>query len=158
MKSILTLAATAALVATQSTALSCMPPDVAQTFQWASEAEESYAVLLGKFSFDAPPQQPVSNDAQPQEVVASFTGQGLAENGFAPTTPTTVTLRTSCAGPWCGGFPNPDSEMLAFVALTDDGYLLTMGPCGGSTFGVDAAPIVEACMRGEVCTADPAQH
>lgn len=138
-------------MAGQAAALSCRQPDAAETFKRLAASEDRYSVLLGTFDFTAPPQQSVSNDAQPQRVVAEFSGQGLAANGFGPIAPTSVTLQTSCAGPWCGGFPRSGSQFLVFVAVTDAGYVATLGPCGGTVFDATFAPIVEACMRGETC-------
>jgi len=126
-------------------------PDVARTFQQVAAAEERYMVLLGEFDFRAPPQQPVSNDAQSQQITAQFTGSSLGRSGFVDTAPIEVTLMTSCAGPWCGGFPTPETEVLAFVELTSRGYELSLGACGGAVFDARTAAIVEACMRGERC-------
>lgn len=139
------------LAAQQAAALSCLRPDPASAFQNAAAAEARYVVLLGQFDFDAPPEQPFSNDAQGQETVATFRGQGLGPTAFGPTPERSVTLRTSCAGPWCGNFPTPGQDVLAFVQQTDDGYLLTIGACGGAIFDPSTAPVVEACMRGEDC-------
>lgn len=141
----------AVLWASQAAALSCIQPDAARMFQDVAAAEESYVVLLGQFDFTPPPKQAVSNDAQSQQVVATFEGQGLGAGGFVATTPKTVVLQTSCAGAWCGWFPTPGADVVAFVELTQDGYLLSLGACGGSVFEAETAPIVEACMRGETC-------
>jgi len=151
MRNLIALTTAAMVCATQTAALSCIQPDVARTFLNVAEAEESYVVLLGQFDFVAPPKQPVSNNAQSQQVMATFEGQGLGAEGFVATQPKSVQLQTGCAGAWCGWFPTPGEDVLAFVALTDDGYILTLGACGGSVFGVESAPIVEACMRGETC-------
>ena len=146
---------TAAIVcASQAVALSCIQPDVARTFQNVAEAEESFVVLLGEFDFVVPPRQRVIIGAQPQQATATFTGQGLGARGFAKTEPKTILLQTSCAGSWCGGFPTPGTEVLSFVELTDEGYVLTLGACGGSVFDPQSAPIVEACMRGDACEGD----
>ena len=146
-----TLSMIAMVLGTQASALSCLRPDVARTFQEVAAAEESYVVLLGEFEFRAPPRQPVSNDAQPQQVIAQFTGSALGGSGFVDTAPLELTLETTCAGPWCGGFPQPETEVLGFVELTPRGYVLSLGPCGGAVFSAVTAPIVEACMRGERC-------
>jgi len=151
MKRLMSVAAAAVVCASQAAALSCIQPDAARAFQNAAEAEESYVVLLGQFDFIAPPKQPVSNDAQPQQVLATFEGQGLGADGFVATQPKSVQLETACAGAWCGGFPTPGADVVAFVELTQDGYLLSLGACGGSVFEAETAPIVEACMRGEAC-------
>lgn len=148
-----TLAALGVVLAGQASALSCLRPDAADTFQRVAAAEERYVVLLGTFDFVAPPAPEVTdiNSPAPQSVVATFEGQGLAATRFGRVAPLQVTIETSCAGPWCGGFPAAGENVLAFVEQTDDGYVLTMGPCGGSVFAPRVAPVVAACMRGETC-------
>jgi hypothetical protein len=145
------LAMIATVLGTQASALSCLRPDVARTFQQIAAAEERYVVLLGEFEFRAPPEQSISNDAQGQQVVAQFTGSSLGAAGFVDTAPIELTLQTSCAGPWCGGFPAPETEVLAFVEQTPQGYVLSLGACGGTVFPARTASTVEACMRGERC-------
>ncbi|MEL7180414.1 MAG: hypothetical protein AAFN63_11330, partial [Pseudomonadota bacterium] len=51
MKSLL-LAATLAMIAGQSHALSCIRPDPIETFKRVAAAPESYFVLYGKLTFD----------------------------------------------------------------------------------------------------------
>lgn len=147
------LAAGLAALGGQANALSCMAPDAALAFQHYAAAEATYVVLLGRFDFVAPPYvEPQDiNVPSTQSVVAQFEGQGLGETGFGLTAPRAVTLQTSCLGPWCGGFPSSDAEVLVFVEQTDAGYVLTLGPCGGEVFDPSVAPIVAACMRGERC-------
>jgi len=151
MKRLSTLALTLMLSASQASALSCMRPDVADTFKRIEAADARFVVLLGSFEFPPQPRQPVSNEAQPQQVQATFTGKGLGLDGFAPAADLSVTLATSCSGPWCGTFPTPGRDALVFVEQTEAGYLLRLGACGGMMFGPEIAPIVEACMRGEGC-------
>jgi len=151
MKHTLSLALGATLIASQAAALSCMQPDPARTFQQVAAAEERYVVFLGTFDFAAPPVQRGRLNAQPQQVTATFQGQGLGAGGFAPTAPVSITLQTSCSGPWCGNFPTRGAEVLTFVEQTDAGYVLTLDACGGLLFDPSAAPIVESCIRGEGC-------
>ena len=158
MKSILIAATLAVVFATQAAALSCLRPDVADTFNRAAAAEESYVVLLGSFDF-VMPQQPSTDINAPQTLRAQarFDGQFLSSAAFVPAPPLTVGIEFTCAGPWCGSLPTDGSEVLAFVVQSDDGYALNVGPCGGTAF---VAPVaadiarVEACMRGEACEPD----
>lgn len=41
-----------ALTSSQAIALSCMAPDIAQTYLWAEKSENVHAVLLGQISYD----------------------------------------------------------------------------------------------------------
>ena len=155
MKQTLTTSLIAILCASQAAALSCMRPDVADVFQNLNAADETYSVLMGSFEYVPPPPQPVSNDAEPERAPAIFTGHGLGSDGFGQIEPVSVILQTSCSGPWCGGFPMPGSDVLAFVEHTAQGYILNLGSCGGSVFDAALKPVVEACMRGDDCvTAD----
>ena len=160
MKRITTaLALTAALVGAQASALSCMRPDVARSFQWAAEADESYVVLLGQFDFDAPRQSNSDRNApKTASVPAQFNGQSLGANGFQANAPLDVTLEFSCAGPWCGSLPDTGEDILAFVERGPDGYVLTVGPCYGTAFvspSESDVQRVEACMRGDGCEEGP---
>lgn len=157
MKSIFVGATLAMLMASQAQALSCMRPDVARAFDWASQAEESYVVLLGRLDFEAPAtRRGRPNDPQDLHVAARFTGQSLGVSGFSATAPLDVSLAFTCAGPWCGSMTPSRGDVLAFVERSADGYVLNVGPCGGTTFERPThAQIqqVESCMRGQACTA-----
>lgn len=139
-------------------ALSCLPPDVAETFRFASESEDTYTVLLGRFEpiGTVPPRESYDEDGVTEELRARFQGQGLFATGFAPVQDRDVTMTLSCAGPWCASAPS-DGEVLAFVRRTSTGYVLDVGPC---YFNIFSSPSdrdiarVEACMRGEACMVD----
>ncbi len=151
----------ALLAAGPLAALSCLPVDVATSYQWADEAEEGYIVLIGAFSFDARgravPRPSDINDPTPlPAVAASFEGRALAEDGFTRPYSGTVTLTPVCWGPWCGGYPAP-GPALAFVEVREGALTLELGPCGGAHFAgplPGAAERVEACHRGAGCEAE----
>lgn len=158
MKQILTsmIIATSLLGATQASALSCLRPDSARTFQFASDAEENYVVLMGTFDFDVP-QRPRSNTINnPQTVVvpARFDGMFLGATGFKSEAEFDLTIAFTCAGSWCGSIPPNAGELLAFVEQTEDGFFLEVDACGSNTFSDPRnGPMqqVESCMRGEGC-------
>lgn len=157
MKHLLTVALV--VFAGQAQALSCLRPDVARTFEWAAEAEESYVVLLGRFDFETPDLRSDRN-LNPQEVrsAARFSGQSLSVEGFQDNVPLDVTIVFSCLASWCGSMDQNNSDVLAFVERTPEGYVLSVGPCFDTVFDrVDATQIarVEACMRGEACEHAP---
>ena len=149
------LTLTFGLIASQSAALSCLQPDVVRSFQWASDAEEAYVVLLGSFTFDAPPSSQTDDINAPRIVTyqSVFEGQFLGAQGFVPIAPIDVTITHDCAGPWCGSMV-ADQPVLAYVQMTDTAFELSVGPCGGEVFGRpsrQAIDQVEACIRGETC-------
>ncbi len=148
MKKILVLSALALSVATQASALSCLRPDVVRSYNNAAAADVSFAILLGEFDFSAPAE---NNAEQGQQVTAQFSGQAMTAQGFDAINPMVVDLLTTCSGSWCGHFPAPGTEVLAFAQQTQNGFILSLGACGGSVFGADEAPIVEACVLGQKC-------
>lgn len=151
----------ALLCAGPVSALSCIRPDVAYSYQSAAESEDIYVVLLGDFSF-RPSRQPAMkgddpNAAEPAPPVpARFSGRYLTASGFGGSFNGTVTIEPVCFGPWCGGFPN-QGEGLAFVRKSGDTFTLIMDPCGGNYFPTPSrsdVARVEACHRGDACTPD----
>ena len=155
MKHILA-AATLSALATDALALSCMAPSVAQSYAWADAADEAYVVLYGGFMFGTPPSNDTGDINAPLvvDVDASFVGHALTRDGFQPINPLDLTVRLDCAGPWCGALPDDSGVMLAFVEQSDDGLLLTLGPCGGSLFSRVSREdfnTVEACMKQGAC-------
>lgn len=153
----LTLAVMMSVLASQSSALSCLPPDVAASFTRASEAEELYVVLLGTFDFGDVPSADTGDINAPREVEveSEFEGKYLSGDGFTDAPPLDVTLRFACLGPWCGSLTSDGSEVLAFVEQREDGFLLTVEPCFGTAF-VNPTQAQQAqaisCMKGRDCT------
>jgi len=149
------LAGALIVTAAQASALSCMRPDVARAFNWASDAEESYAVIMGSFRYDA---VPVTNRIpQEYQMRAQFSGQALGVDGFNDVAPFELIIDVQCSASWCGFPPPMDTTTLAFVESTPRGYVLRADACGSMVF----APVavldvgrVEACMRGETCDED----
>ncbi len=128
------LVATLILVSTtQVNALTCMQPNIVDSYTRAADATEPYIVLKGRFRFSPPPRQPVDNDASEQTVEARFEGVALGKNGFNISYSRPVTLTLACAGPWCG-WVEPDTEAIAFVEQHDKGLVLFEGPCPGQIF------------------------
>lgn len=145
----------AALVSNQAQALSCARPDVTQAFQSAADADESYVVLFGEFTFDAVPQVDNRNPPSASTVIdALFSGQVLGAGGFQDTAPMDVTLMFNCYGPWCGSIPPEAGDIIAFVEQTSNGHVLRVDPCYSNVF-TRPAPAeldqIEDCMRGEAC-------
>ena len=155
MKQILGIIIALTLCASQVAALSCMRPDVAESYNRAATSEDEYVVLLGTFDFDTPQQRSTdSNAPDTLRAVVQFSGTYLSASGFTAAPPLAVTLVFNCAGPWCGSLPSDGPDVLAFVQQTADGYILDVEPCGGTAFiEPDAKDIarVEDCMHGGTC-------
>lgn len=150
------LSVSLAVAASSATALSCMRPDVARTFGFAAEAEETYVVLLGRFAFVTPDlsdRDPVMPQAI--SVPAQFQGQYLGAADFQDAPELSVILVFDCVASWCGNPPEGNPEVLAFVEQSTDGFTLRLDPCGSLAFFEPTAQDIaqtEACMRGEDCT------
>jgi hypothetical protein len=131
-----------------------------RSFREAAAAPETYAVLLGRLDFD-PALMPeggyVEGQAErpdPAPVPARFEGQGLGPRGFAPSSVAAVTLRPTCAGPWCGSLEPGGGEWLLFAREAPGGWEVEVGPCGGMIFERPPQAVLDrlaACMRGEAC-------
>jgi len=154
MKHILGLTLAATLWAGQASALSCVRPDVAQSFQHVAASSDVYVVLLGEFSFNAPLSQGATLNRVDVQLPARFTGQYLGPERFVNGQDLNVTLNFTCAASWCGSMASGEDGTLAFARQTSQGYVLDVGPCGGRVFA-NATPHqvqrVEACVRGESC-------
>ena len=158
----LALALALGLMAGPALALSCLPPDVARTYQQADEAEAAYVVVLGRLSFDES-KLPVVDMARQQDtppvtlIPARISGKALSRSGFVTEFDQEITLNARCFGPWCAG-ASSGTEYLAFLERTDGGYVLSLDPCGGFGFPQPQAEMVAqavACFRGESCEPRP---
>ena len=147
------LAAMIAATAGQAQALSCLPPDIARTFDWVAAAEERYIVLNGTFSFDALPRTRGGQlDPVTVTLESVFEGNYLGVDGFIDAPRLDVSLAFVCMGPWCGSMRSGD-EVLVFAQQSADGYTVEVDPCYSTVFPSDDDTLerVEACMRGEAC-------
>ncbi|SLN30913.1 hypothetical protein [Pseudooctadecabacter jejudonensis] len=148
----LALIAMSGVVATQATALSCLAPDIADTYRAVEAAPEAYVVVKGIFDFPTPPSSATDDINAPLIIryEASFDGIALTRNGFTAPTNLDVVVTHDCAAAWCGSLV-ADIDTIAFLERTATGYAITVGPCGGQAFHApDAAMIrtVEACATG----------
>lgn len=158
------LVATLLAAAGPASALSCMRPDPVRAFTAASEAEDSYIVVIGTFTFDEGklPRGMVmdgsGDDPRPDPIPAQFKGSGLTLRGFTTPMDMPVTVQPVCFGPWCGGMAS-GFETLAFLRRDGTGYVVEADPCGGWVFPEPARAVRQQmvdCLRGEDCTpADP---
>lgn len=146
------------LAATEAGALSCLPPDPAQSFETASAADEVYVVLHGTVTFETPwPERGLAGDGPAEDELARIEGRlegaGLAADGsFGNAFAGSVVLAEACAGPWCGSVASGD-EVLAFAEVGEDRVpVVTLDPCGSLTF-INPTPAmleaVGACVRGD---------
>lgn len=147
----------AALTATPAFSLSCLPPDAVRLYETARDAEESYMIVKGRLIETGPIAipQPDPNSIEQVPPVAStarFRGQALGPTDFSAPFVSPITVTVSCAMTWCGA-PVTDRDLIVALRVTELGYALDIGPCGGDTVPYD--PEGEArlldCHRGAEC-------
>ncbi len=133
-----TIMACCILLAGEAAALSCARVTIEDAYENASQSEATYHVVEGTFAFDgkrAPSSSGLLGGQPPEseELPARFEGLALSEDGFTTEVETDVTVAITCAGPWCGGIA-PDTPMIAFLRVEDNGLILEATPCGGWAF------------------------
>ncbi|WP_297771499.1 hypothetical protein [uncultured Roseovarius sp.] len=140
-------------------ALSCLPHDVARTYLRASEAEEPYIVVHGRLLFDAErlPETDMQDQRKPPHTLipARITGQALTRSGFDLDFDREITLDVQCFGPWCAGAV-PGIDHLGFLERREDGYVLTLEPCGGMSHPEPTPEMLQRvlrCYQGGACAA-----
>jgi len=143
------------VLAGQAQALSCMRPDVADSFNRANDIAEPVYILRGVLTFDAAlmPKDVVNEVRNPDPVPATFEGLGLTHDGFTTRFAGDLVLQPRCAGPWCGSTV-PGQEVIVFATDLGDQLVVEIGACGGTVFQ-DPTPemdaVLAACLRGEPC-------
>ncbi len=145
-------------LASPAAALSCLPHDIARTYQRIDAAPESYIAVHGTLDFDASqlPEVDMANQhAKPPETLipARLSGEALGQIGFTRPFAGPVTLRALCFGPWCAQ-PPAGGNVLAFLQQSEDGFTLTVDPCGGDAFFAPAPELldkVHRCFTGGTC-------
>ncbi|WP_338549303.1 hypothetical protein [Roseovarius phycicola] len=151
------LAVLAMFVAGPALALSCIRPDVANTYKRAAEAEEIYVVIHGTLTFDQTlaPDNDLTNQNRPDTLIpARLNGTSLSRDGFVSTFRRNISLVLQCFGPWCGGAVS-GAEYLAFLQKTDAGYRMIIDPCGSLVFPEPTQAQLDqarSCMRGQRCS------
>lgn len=139
-------------------ALSCMPADIARSYQNAAASEKRYVVLLGTFDFNArnlPKTDWHNQQDTPENTLISvqFSGKSLSADGFTNTFQSPVTVNAQCYGPWCSSLQR-NTQTLAFVEKTQDDYLLAINPCGGFAYQKPSQGHIDqvvACHQGRGC-------
>lgn len=141
------------LIAGPGLALSCIKPEVSNSFREAVAATEDYVVVYGILKFDdrLKPKPDFTNvDGGNVEIPARLEGKALNKSGFRADFAQDITLELACFGPWCGDAVS-GVKYLAFLRQTGRKYVLTADPCGNWAFqDASRAQLEQArqCMRG----------
>ncbi|PVA10417.1 hypothetical protein DC366_09300 [Pelagivirga sediminicola] len=154
--------ALAALCLTGPTAaLSCLPHDVAATFQRIEKSEDIYMAVHGTLDFDAgllPQTDWADQRATPPEtrIPARLVGRGLGKDGFTHPVDIPVTLRVLCLGPWCAS-PPAGADVMAFVQKDANDHVVSVDACGGDAFfqpSPETLSRVQDCFEGRACASE----
>ena len=149
-------------------ALSCLPHDVARTYEQAATSEETYIVVHGTLTFDE--SRLPETDWQHQQktppntlIPARLEGKALTREGFNAPFDRSVTFNVQCLGPWCAS-AKTGTAYLAFLRKTDGppetggtsgpGYQLDINACGGMGFAAPTKQALETvvqCFQGGPC-------
>ncbi|WP_246175770.1 hypothetical protein [Roseovarius bejariae] len=153
-------------------ALSCLPHDVARTYEQAAQSDDTYIVVHGTLTFDE--SRLPKTDWQNQQktppntlIPARLEGQALTRKGFVAPFTRPITFNVQCLGPWCASAES-GTPYLAFLRRTDgqsgagtsgssdtgNSYQLDINACGGMGFAEPSEQALETvvqCFRGGPC-------
>lgn len=152
------VAAALMVIATPALSLSCLRPDVARSYGYAVEAEESYLVVHGTLTFnDIKLPKSLGNDRPPStKIRAHLKGKALSQSGFDHAFDRDVVLEVLCFGPWCGG-ANSGTSYLGFIKKEGSQYVFAVDPCGSFSFAEPTPKMLrkaKQCMNGRSCKPD----
>jgi hypothetical protein len=104
-------------------ALSCLPHDVARTYEQAARSEETFIVVHGTLTFDESriPETDwqLQHKTPPNTLIpARLKGKALTRQGFEAPFNRPITFNLQCLGPWCAS-ADSGTSYLAFLRKTD---------------------------------------
>jgi len=77
-------ACTVGLAASPAAALTCAPSNLERSFDWASEAPETYGIFIGDIDIDEiAAENMVKDDVYGYEMMAEFTGKMILPSGLS---------------------------------------------------------------------------
>lgn len=120
-----------ATIAGPALALSCLPPDVATSFNEAAASDEEFVLVHGTLSFESetPPGSALpESEPKTVQLPARLNGQALSSSGFDAEFSQDVTLELACFGSWCGSAED-GQEYLAFLSRDGSDHLMVVDPC-----------------------------
>ena len=109
----------------QAVALSCIPPNLAQTFNQLNEVPEPYALMIGNFEPTGP--VPQAQPGVPMAVSYNFQGNQVGSGFVGPHHHWPVIVESKCLASWCGGLPQPRDTMMVFFGGTERTVCLCAG-------------------------------
>lgn len=132
-------------------ALSCLAPDIRDSFHSADASEKSYIVVEGEFTLEDP--EFVAEPGKVNLTSGSFKGRWLGSRGKSSRFEHPVTFEIGCVENTCGNI-FPGENLITFLRNEKDEYFVEVQPCGGSLFYGPSKPDKEAlqqCLNGGNC-------
>ena len=128
----------AMLLATPAFSLSCVPADPVRDFKAAADSPLRWGIAVGRIDFDESRLPTVDWNRQteipPQtDLRAQMVGHSLGSDGFVRPFQANVTLRVTCAGPWCAQ-PISGARYLAFIKHEGGKRIVQATPCGAWSY------------------------
>jgi hypothetical protein len=142
------------LLGPQAHALSCLQPNVARDFNWRQGEKETYRIFVGQVKMVG--RIPKYREGRKRTAKAVTTGRFMGRTKLTETQTFELTVNTTCAASWCGGFPGKsDADSILFFEKTPKGDALNIGPCD---YGL-AEPVtkkkiklLQRCLRRGKCS------
>ena len=140
-------------------ALSCLRPNLTDSYQRWSESETKYVVARGTLipTDTLPAKRSNTVDEQHMEYLEAvqyrFSGVLIGKEMSTPVTIRMI-VEPRCLAVWCGGYPEQEEEAIYAFEKTSDGYRFRPGPCGGDSFSGDVRAhekFIRNCMKSGSC-------
>lgn len=138
----------------QAHALSCAPPNLAESFNYFQSSSSVYQIAVGTMKTDLA-SLPAFKDGTPRKTTARFQGRFLSKKGLGSQKTGKVTVRSTCAASWCGGFANFDKPTIFFLRKSGSSYTLISSPCPDSAitpYTKARIELLQRCMTRGGCT------
>jgi hypothetical protein len=139
--------------ATQASALSCLPPNIARSFNNANALPYTYVLAQGFLSPMG--RVPKYKAGKGRNIRTRFNGVLLSSTGKTAQQSFTVTVDTACYGDPCGELPDEKQELVALFRKTAFGYRLQTNPCGGD-YKSSPTPkdihLLQSCLKNGGCS------
>lgn len=142
------------LISGQAQALSCKRPNPAAEFNRYAEAREIYSIAVGtlRITGEIPPYR----EGEPRNVAGTAGLRFMTSDGLGEPFEQPVELRSTCAGPWCGGFPQSRSSdvYIMFLRHESRARVLDLTPCPSAIQRRSDAvlKLYQTCLRRGRCT------
>lgn len=138
-------------------ALSCLPPDIRESFREADASPQSYFVVEGTFTLADPDfrisQGEGGKPVPLTRIAGSVNGRSLGAKGRTAPFNQSVSYEIECVQNSCGQVLS-NTKMITFVRKENDQYFVEARACGGFIFyepGKEERTSIQQCLDGADC-------